>query len=644
MLIQNWSPTVHHCPNHIWIKDFQNENFNEYASIKITWYKNRVPTIPVSEFPAMTPLELQELITAQQNHVKKEANTLFDYWLLTQKSKNITLQFYQDYYAYETTEQTTPVFLNIKELENYIHTLHARTTTYNQIKEQTTQQPSRTKPPTNDNTQHNNTQTISVQAIRDVTGYSTTPFIHYLQTTSFIKWQDTLLTYAHTPEIHEIVVDGSRQMWKSKTTAEILTESSFIPWFHQLVAAPSQDLTNLIKNYIQEYTSSFEEELFLPRAKERYILNTFSGSRIHFLTLKEEWQKALWLTLSRIIIDEAQLVSVPTVIESLKPTMTTTNWQLILIGTAIANTNSYMYQSLMEAKKWLSDTKYITVSADDNPFITPNIRKEIELALQNPLKREAYLRQYYNKWGWGEHMLFRPPETDEYLPNPDATIIIANDPARSHDKSAYSILEVTEWKCITIKSWQIPETHKKDWTLQRKYMLSIREYYQKLYAKVVTVMDWTGVGDGVVTIFEQWNYAINYVIKYTSSDTTNISKTEQRTLKVGKSVLINNALDMQSEWIHTIFTKETESLQEELNFLEADYDSMWRVRMKTSFFDDEINAMMLTLYISTKFWIHTRPTKHQSLNKDTQNQFAKEVLQAYPNPPRRQRQHRSNYF
>ena len=157
-------------------------------------------------------------------------------------------------------------------------------------------------------------------------------------------------------------------------------------------------------------------------------------------------------------------------------------------------------------------------------------------------------------------------------------------------------------------------------------------------------MDWTGVGDGVVTIFEQWNYSINYVIKYTSSDTTNISKNEHRTLKVGKSVLINNTLDMQSEGIHTIFTKETESLQEELNFLEADYDSMWRVRMKTSFFDDEINAMMLSLYISSKFWIHTRPTKQNIHNSDSSKSFAKEVLQAYPNQQKRNRQQRSNYF
>ena len=125
-----------------------------------------------------------------------------------------------------------------------------------------------------------------------------------------------------------------------------------------------------------------------------------------------------------------------------------------------------------------------------------------------------------------------------------------------------------------------------------------------------------------------------------------ISKNEHRTLKVGKSVLINNTLDMQSEWIHTIFTKETESLQEELNFLEADYDSMWKIRMKSSFYDDEVNALMLTLYISTKMWIHSRPTKSLTSQNQRYNNkaFIEEVKQAYPEPRRRQRQQRTNYF
>lgn len=636
MLIKNWSPTAFKHPNHEGFTKQPTPDQTPPPTIRIPLYWTQ-PTIPVSEFPSMTPRELNYIFEDQLNAVIKEIKIFKDYKLLNDKASKLTKEFYTNFYVYQphtnsnnnNTEQYTYT-LNKQELLQYMARLHNETNTYLQDQDNPLQ---KLKPQ----------QEISIQWIRQITWYTTSPFINHINAEKHIPWQETLLTYAHNQDIQEIIVDGSRQMGKSKTTAEILVESSFLPAFHQLVAAPSQDLTNLIKNYIYEYIQPFDQELFIPKAKERCIINYFSGSRIHFLTLKEEWQKALGLTLKRIIIDEAQLVSVPTVIESLKPTMTTTGWQLICIGTAIANTNSYMYQSLMEAKKWLSPTKYITVSADDNPFITPQIRQEILNWLNNPLKKEAYLRQYYNKWGGWEHQLFKPHETTEYENNTDWTIIIANDPARFNDKSAYSVALITEWKIVTVESWQVPETHKKDWTLQRHFMQQVKQRYLN-YKKIITVMDWTGIGDWVVTIFEQWNYKIDYVIKYTSSDTTNIDKNSHRTLKVWKSVLINNALDLISENIHEIFTPNTKDLQEELNFLEADYDSMGRVKMKSSFFDDEINAMMLSLYISTKFWIHTRPTK--SHTKQDNKSFIEEVKRAYPDQPRRrsQQQHRTNYF
>jgi len=97
------------------------------------------------------------------------------------------------------------------------------------------------------------------------------------------------MTLAHdTENVKELIIDGSRQMGKSKTTAELLVESSFLPNFHQLVAAPSQDLTSLIKNYIEDYTSQFDETLFEVHSREKFIQNKFSGSRIHFKTLAKE--------------------------------------------------------------------------------------------------------------------------------------------------------------------------------------------------------------------------------------------------------------------------------------------------------------------------------------------------------------------
>lgn len=645
MLINNYTITNHKVPNNLAIYNYVNSQSSTQnqttptPTFKIPSYPIPLPTIPFSEFPTLTPYELDTLFQEQLDHVTEQSKILNEYNLLSQHSKNLTIQFYKNYYVHDEIYT-----LNKAELSQYIANLHARSNTI-------TQKPNSQQPNSQTNSQQT-TKTISLQAIRTITWYTTTPLIPHpdtqLPTPTHIEWQETLLTLAHDPTIHEIVIDGSRQMWKSKTTAEILVESSFLPNFHQLVAAPSQDLTNLIKNYIHEYIQPFEDNLFITKAKERYIINTFSGSRIHFLTLKDEGNKALGLTLKRIIVDEAQFVSIPTISEALKPTMTTTNGQLILIWTAIADTTSYMYSSLMEARKWNQDIHYITVSADNNPFITPTTRKQIQNDLNNPMKKDAVLRQYYNKWGGWENKLFSPTiiPLQSHTPHPEATIIIAIDPARHKDKSAYSILHVTENSCITIESWEIPETHKKDWTLQRHFMLQILNKYKSAYARVITVMDWTGIGDWVVTIFEQWWYPINYVIKYTSSDTTTISKTEQRTLRVGKSVLINNTLDLMTENIHQLIDETTQSLQEEINFLEADYDSMWKIRMKSSFYDDEVNALMLTLYISTKMWIHSRPTKSLTSQNQRHNNkaFIEEVRQAYPEPRRRQRQQRTNYF
>lgn len=647
MLINNYTITNHKVPNNLAIYNYVNSQSSTQnqttPTFKIPSYPTPLPTIPFSEFPSLTPYELDTLFNEQLDYVTEQTTILNEYNLLSTYSKNLTIQFYTSYYVHDEIYT-----LNKAELSQYIATVHARSNTITQKPQSQTSTSTK-----HSSTQHSQpTQTISLQAIRTITWYTTNPLIQHpdtkLPTPTHIKWQETLLTLAHDPDVHEIVIDGSRQMWKSKTTAEILVESSFLPNFHQLVAAPSQDLTNLIKNYIHEYIQPFEDNLFITKAKERYIINTFSGSRIHFLTLKDEGNKALWLTLKRIIVDEAQFVSIPTVSEALKPTMTTTNGQLILIWTAIADTTSYMYSSLMEARKWNTDIKYITVSADNNPFITPATRKQIQNDLNNPMKKDAVLRQYYNKWGGWENKLFSPtiiPLT-QHTPHPEATIIIAIDPARHKDKSAYSILHVTENSCITIESWEIPETHKKDWTLQRHFMLNILNRYKSVYARVITTMDWTGIGDWVVTIFEQGWYPINYVIKYTSSDTTTISKTEARTLRVGKSVLINNTLDLMTENIHSIIDESTQSLQEEINFLEADYDSMWKIRMKSSFYDDEVNALMLTLYISTKMWIHSRPTKSLTFQNQQHNNkaFIEEVKQAYPEPRRRQRQQRTNYF
>jgi hypothetical protein len=330
MLIKNYSSPVHKTINNAIIHGVEIKS----DSTTMKYNKFLLPTLPLNEFPPVTPDELHTLFQEQLNHAKKVAKQHRDFSLLSYTALNQTIQQYEDLYVLESP--TPAVFLK-RKLEEYV--------AHNYNKDNI-----RLVNP-NAQTPLQQQQTISLEAIRSITNYTFTPFIQRLNKQVYIEWQKTLLTYAHDPNIREIIIDGSRQIGKSNSTSELLLESSFLPNFHQLVAAPSQDLTNLIKNYVTGYIDNFDPTLFLIRSKENYILNTFSGSRIHFKTLKDEGTRTLGLTLSRIIVDEAQLVDIPTVLESLKPTMLTTKGQLILLGTAIADTSSYMYSQIMEAKK-----------------------------------------------------------------------------------------------------------------------------------------------------------------------------------------------------------------------------------------------------------------------------------------------------
>jgi len=620
MLIKNYSSPVHKTINNAIIHGVEIKS----DSTTMKYNKFLLPTLPLNEFPPVTPDELHTLFQEQLNHAKKVAKQHRDFSLLSYTALNQTIQQYEDLYVLESP--TPAVFLK-RKLEEYV--------AHNYNKDNI-----RLVNP-NAQTPLQQQQTISLEAIRSITNYTFTPFIQRLNKQVYIEWQKTLLTYAHDPNIREIIIDGSRQIGKSNSTSELLLESSFLPNFHQLVAAPSQDLTNLIKNYVTGYIDNFDPTLFLIRSKENYILNTFSGSRIHFKTLKDEGTRTLGLTLSRIIVDEAQLVDIPTVLESLKPTMLTTKGQLILLGTAIADTSSYMYSQIMEAKKWNQSIKVIKVSIHDNPLITPEEKAEILADLENPMKAAAVKRQYLNEWGWDDSQLFVPNIIQSYDHNPNATLIIANDPARKNDRSAYSLHQITNNKIITIESSYIPNTHKSDWTMQRLFMLQKKAEYQYKYKKILTVMDVSGVGDGVATIFIQGWYPIDYQLRYTAWE--NFTTQWANQLRVGKIALINNAIDLIGEGIHECYEPNTQTLIEEFSHLYADFDNQGKIRMSSKYFDDETNALMIALFISTKLWIHLRPDTDHTTN--TISAFAKELNLYYGKPQvPPHRQNRSNYF
>ena len=140
-------------------------------------------------------------------------------------------------------------------------------------------------------------------------------------------------------------------MGKSFTISELLIEESFVPGADILVAAFLQKTTNAILNYMKSFLYNFNEEDFTIYKKDGYIENNTTGVRIHFRTLNDGGQNVLGLTLRLIVVDEAQLISQEVFDEVLKPTMTTTGGRMILIGTAIENTSSYMYKTIIDIKK-----------------------------------------------------------------------------------------------------------------------------------------------------------------------------------------------------------------------------------------------------------------------------------------------------
>lgn len=153
---------------------------------------------------------------------------------------------------------------------------------------------------------------------------------------------------------------------------------------------------------MRKFLTNFSEDDFTVYKKDGYIQNNASGTKIHFRTLSDEGKNVLGLTLRLIVIDEAQQVASSVFDEVLKPTMTTTGGRLILIGTAIEDTNSYMYETIIDIEKGQKynnlnqkTARHIKVSADDNPLIHPLERKEIYDNRDKP----SIQRQYFNRWG-----------------------------------------------------------------------------------------------------------------------------------------------------------------------------------------------------------------------------------------------------
>lgn len=586
-----------------------------------------------------TPQELDQLFNKQLIDLEKEIKIHQQFKLNTQAALKQIRQQYNDLFFYEQyTYQKSALLDGAKE-----H--HRKTNTHvfePSLIEPSTPNTNNTNQTQEDDTipdfifkKHSslpNTIGISTQSIRNLTGYSYTVQMPWHTTPQRIGWQEVMLT----DQSNLLVIDGSRQMWKSYGIAELLIEESFVPGADILVAAFLQKTTNAILNYMRSFLQNFSQDDFTVYKKDWYIQNNTSNTKIHFRTLSDEGQNVLGLTLRLVVIDEAQHPSINReIIENvIKPTMTTTWGRLILIGTAIENISSYMYESIIDIAKgtlynWPEQktARHVKVSAYDNPLIHPLERKEIMDRLDSP----AIQRQYMNKWGkWEDSLMSPPTKSINNLPPPstEGHIIHTLDPARQKDRSAYAIGHCLDNHLTVLVSDEVPAELKADWNTQAQFQLKQSTHFKTTYASYSSLMDVTGVGDAVATIFRENNFYLTHQVKYTSG--SNKSQPMPWYYHVAKHLLLNNLLDMLEAKQITIISETNQKLIEEMNYASIEENRFGTLSLQSKFFDDILNCLMTMAWIAKEerylyrqSFKHTETSRSHELFLDEMRTYAK---------------------
>jgi hypothetical protein len=650
MLIKYYSLQEHRTLNHDQLCDFCDD------CIKVK-YKNWIfyNTTSFEKFESITPKTLHELFEEQEKAAKQEADIFLKYSYLSQHAYEKTLDQYHhfyflDWHAYLKTQLREFVIDSNKLSNTYLQPPTQpqpqpppQPSLYTQSNSDSPNSCSITTQATNiadDNLKANsddlnansiqdtkqdtktyadNTVFVSREAIRNITGYTSRPIPEWDKDKKpvFIEWQEQLLN----DESEYIVVDWSRQLWKSYIIAEKLIEESFIPNNDSLVGAFISKTTDVIRNYVLKLTRKFPKWTFEEFRKDGYIINLHTLTKIYFRTLWDEAAWVRWLTLKRVIVDEAQLVEDSVYEEVLEPTMATTWWQLILIGTAWKKRAGYMFALIADLKKGKYESwKYYKISADENPLLHPSKRKWINANRDKPSVR----REYFNEWWDIGDNLFHIKRAKEFplFDIENNFFVLGIDPARLNDRSGYSLLHVWATKITIIQSWFVPDSHKSKWELQRKFYSSLIEWYQKKHReyrpnhkhpsnKWYNVMDVSWVGDWVAVIFRE-EVKLSWFVRYTSGLTD--SSLDGMNFRVSKTVLINNFLDLCQEWVIEVFEPANAFLIEEMSYIEEWESRAWHTAMKSDFYDDITNATMIAAYFAVKRKLLWRIQSSDTLN------------------------------
>lgn len=590
-------------------------------------------TTALTPFDNLSLKELNLLINVQESTAKQMADLYLKHSYLTKLTYEQTIKQYSNFlflnnHTYKKADVIQYVTNNTNSTETFLDQPLLNSN------------PQQSNPP-----QQPEIVQVSKEAIRNITGYSyTIPAYHIDPITKIrakkkvigtIEWQKKFID----DDSDIIVLDWCRQWGKSLTVAEKAIEESFITNNDMLVAAFSVSWTRLIRNYILSYIRKFPPGTIDYFKKDDYIINNRTLTKIYFKTLADEWVWVLGLTIKLAIIDEAHLVSTDTFENAIEPTLSANDWRLILMWVAAQNKKCYMYQAMMEIKtnKYATKASYYKISIDDNPITGPSLRWKIEKNKDKP----SYMRQYYNYWWdiWDNLITIQNTSSipDILFYDTHSYLILWIDPARKQDRSGYSLIYVHKWEAKIILSWEVPESHKAEWKLQAKFYLNLiekitpkplqdnkpvthyleKEQSNKKYNRLYIVIDESWVGDAVTTIFRDAGIPITANIRYTSGMTVS---DDWFNMKVSKTILINNLIDLSQEWVLTVFKPTNKQLIEEFEYMEEDTDRLWNVRMKSDFFDDIINATMIASFYAKYRWLIWRSnTVDQSHYEKTWN-------------------------
>ena len=570
------------------------------------WKNLQYNTTPNSIFDNIPKETLFKLFDEQQKIAQQELELFEKYNYITTWAKNKTIEQYEHFFFYNNHAYIK------SELKAYL--------TQDQLNQETyLQKPAKIQPQLTINQKlllketllKENKRWVSRQAIRNITWYTYNPIPQWsiTKTPTYVEWQHKVLE----DQNDIVIVNWSRQIGKSWTISEKCIEESHIPNNDMLVGWFTTNTTNIIRNYVLKYIRKFPKDTFTHYKSERYIINNQTGTKIYFRTLSDDAQSILWMTLKLIIVDEAQLVDEFVFEEVLLPTLSTTGWRLIMILTPWRKKSWYAFKKIMEIKKWLiEDASLYDVDITMNPFIHPKKRAEIMARKDEPWIR----RQYFCDWNDWWDSLFDIQHATEF---PELLkqwfFVLWKDPARIHDRSWYTLIYVYNWKATIIQSWFVPDSHKKDWSLQAKfYKELILKYTKQDYKNWYNWMDVTWVWDWVAHIFTKDWIQLHMQLRYTAWTSESQDKNNYR---CWKATLINTVLDFIQEWILEVVEPTNKLLLEELSYLEQWETRTWLFSMDTHFFDDITNSMMIAVYLIAKYNLLKRTQEEQSQQKSS---------------------------